>query len=147
MRFNIVVGCLVLATASACSGQVVLSQRSIHSHNDPLDFGQSFTAPSSFELGALRLSVSASMGGSDVTARFYRFDRTTLTLGPTAIASGTFLERQLGGTPNWIEIPLSPVGESTPSRFKLMTEEAIRVGIITAPPSTTCTAAENSSTD
>ncbi len=84
------------------------SQTQIDFHADPLNFGQSFTPTEDQTISAIRLSIAAEQGGSDFTLQFYEFDRGTLTLAPTVLATGQAFESQLSrNTPSWLEIRLA----------------------------------------
>lgn len=95
-----------LLTASLNASTVALSQPQFDGHYDFGLRGQSFTAPVSTEMTGLRLSVSASFGGSDATVRLYGFNRSSLTFTTGILGSDTFHEVDLSPTPEWIDIPL-----------------------------------------
>jgi hypothetical protein len=78
----------------ACAG-VIISQPRIDGHADPRDFGQSFTPDTASVLSTVRLSVSASAGGSDATVRVSEFDRTSRTLAADVLSQSSFKESQL----------------------------------------------------
>lgn len=82
---------------------VAISQPTFTSLADfsPSGFGQSFTASGNYSITAIKLYISSSAGGSDITLRLYSFDSLASTLGTTVQASGKLLESSLSPTAAW----------------------------------------------
>jgi hypothetical protein len=99
---------LLAAARGGLASEVLVSQPTITGHVDTLNFGQSFTAPTSGNVSSIRLSVVGSFTGSEFTVRLHEFDRPSLAIDPVVLSIGIFPEASVPTTAAWIEIPMAP---------------------------------------
>ena len=95
---------LICSATSLDAATIGISQSEFVFHADTLDFGQSFTSEQDTDIVGIRLNLSASFGGSDITIRIYDFDRSTLSFVSGILARGTLLESALSTTPAWFDV-------------------------------------------